>query len=90
MPQTIQFAFTIVVEPDGDSCHAYCPAFPGLHTDGDTRDAACDNSADAAMAYIESLLKHHEPIPVDVLVHHPSQPDAYVCRQTGSLQVAYT
>jgi predicted RNase H-like HicB family nuclease len=87
--RTIEFTFTIVVEPDGRAFHAYCPALEGLHTDGDTQEEACRNAGDAAIAYIESLVKHHEPIPVDMIVRQPSQPGAFICRQTGSLQVAY-
>lgn len=26
----------IIVEPDGDGFHAYCPMLKGLHTAGDT------------------------------------------------------
>lgn len=89
MPKTIQFTFTIVVEPDGDAFHAFCPALKGLHTDGDTKEEACRNAGDAAIAYIESLLKHNDPIPVDVVVREATHPGAFICRQTGSLQVAY-
>jgi antitoxin HicB len=60
----MRFTLCIMVEPDGKEFHAYCPALPGLHTSGDTPDEALSNARDAASAYIESLLKHGEPIPL--------------------------
>lgn len=57
----------IVVEPDEDEFHAYCPALKGLHTSGKTEEEAVNNAKDAALAYLESLIKHREPIPVGCL-----------------------
>ena len=62
--KTMRFTLCILVEPDGDEYHAYCPALPGLHTAGATVDEALSNAREAASAYIESLLKHGEPIPL--------------------------
>lgn len=59
----------VVVEPDGDGFHAYCPALKGLHTCGDTLEEAMENAKDAASAYLQSLIKHDEPIPIGVLIH---------------------
>jgi predicted RNase H-like HicB family nuclease len=64
----IEFQVEIVVEPDGDEYHAYCPALKGLHTCGATVKEALNNARDAAAAYIESLIKHGDPIPVGVEV----------------------
>ncbi len=61
------FKICVVVEPDGDQFHAYCPALTGLHTCGDTEEEALDNARDAAIAYLRSLIKHGDPIPVGVL-----------------------
>ena len=63
----ISFKICVVVEPDGDQFHAYCPALTGLHTCGDTEEEALDNARDAAIAYLHSLIKHGDPIPVGVL-----------------------
>jgi predicted RNase H-like HicB family nuclease len=38
---------------------------PCRHTEGDTRDEAIAMAQDAIAGYIESLLKHDEPIPVE-------------------------
>lgn len=60
------FKILIVVEPDRDEFHAYCPALKGLHTCGATEEEAVNNAADAAIAYLESLIKHGDPIPIGV------------------------
>lgn len=54
----------IIIEPDGDGFHAYCPVLKGLHTSGGTRDEALHNAKDAAEAYLLSLIKHRDPIPI--------------------------
>ena len=60
----MKFTAVIVIEPDGDGYHAYCPALKGLHTMGETRDEAIANAKDAVVAYLLSLTKHDDPIPV--------------------------
>ncbi|MHB1294388.1 MAG: type II toxin-antitoxin system HicB family antitoxin [Anaerolineae bacterium] len=60
----LSFKVCVVVEPDGEGFHAYCPALKGLHVSGDTPAEAVRNAADAACAYIESLIKHNDPLPV--------------------------
>ena len=64
----IGFQVEIIVEPDGDEYHAYCPALKGLHACGATVKEALSNARDAATAYIESLIKHGDPIPVGVVI----------------------
>jgi len=53
----------IVVEPDGDGFHAYCPMLPGLHVAGDTEKEALKHAGDALSAYMESMIKHGDPLP---------------------------
>ena len=60
------FVVDICVEPDDDGYHAFSPALKGLHTWGATEAEAVENAKDAALAYIESLIKHQEPIPVGI------------------------
>ena len=64
----IHFAIDVIVEPDEDEFHAFCPALKGLHVGGRTEEEAARNAADAAIAYLESLMKHGEPIPIAVVV----------------------
>ncbi len=62
----IEFTIEVVVEPDDDGFHAYCPALKGLHVGGDTKEVALQNAADATIVYIQSLIKHGDPIPLGV------------------------
>ena len=65
--ERIKLKVQIIIEPDGDGFHAYCPALKGLHTCGDTEEDALKNAKDAVIAYIESLIKHAEPIPIGIV-----------------------
>ena len=60
----VEFKVDIVVEPDEGEFYAYCPALKGLHVGGATEDEAVQNATDAALAYLQSLIKHNEPIPL--------------------------
>ena len=63
----LEFRLVFVVEPDEGEFHAFCPALKGLHTPGVTEQEALENAKDAAAAYILSLIKHGDPIPVGVV-----------------------
>jgi antitoxin HicB len=57
--------FTITLEQDEDGfIVASCPTLPGCHSQGRTRDEAIANIKEAIQAYIASLRKHGEPIPI--------------------------
>jgi predicted RNase H-like HicB family nuclease len=62
--EPIIFEVEFIVEPDGTGFHAYCPSLKGLHMEGATREEALANAKDAAIAYLRSLIKHGEPIPL--------------------------
>ena len=86
------FRIEVIVEPDETGFHAYCPALKGLHVGGDTEAEALKNARDAALAYLESLIKHHDPIPVGIVtresaVEKPSEASR-VKRHTEDLKVA--
>jgi len=52
MPREVEFVF----EPqDEGGYHVYAPDLPGLHTQGDTLDAATDNASEALALYVEGL-----------------------------------
>lgn len=53
----------IIVEPDEDGFHAYCPTLKGLHVSGPTREEAIDNAKEAIAAYLASMMKHDELSP---------------------------
>lgn len=43
----------------------FCPALPGLVTEGDTYEEAHDRVKEAIEGYLESLIKDGLPIPAD-------------------------
>lgn len=57
------FKVPIVIEPDKDRFHAYCPLLKGLHVDGMTEEEAFSNAVDAVFVYLKSLIEHNDPIP---------------------------
>jgi len=67
----MSFRVTVVLEPDEGGFHAHCLGLPGCHTWGVTREEALKNAREAAALYIESLIAHGEPIPVES--HEPSK-----------------
>ncbi len=59
------YSFKVVVEPDGDRWHAYCPALvsAGAATWGYTRDEALRNIQDVVRLVVDSLLENGEALP---------------------------
>lgn len=56
--------FRIHIEQDEDGKFvASCPTLPGCWSQGDTREEAKRNIADAIDGYLESLAKRGDPIP---------------------------
>ncbi len=59
----MKFAITLEQDEDGYIV-ASCPALPGCHSQGRTREEAIANITEAIRGYIASMRKHGEPIPV--------------------------
>ncbi len=59
----MKFAITLETDEDGYIV-ASCPALPGCHSQGRTREEAIVNITEAIRGYIASMRKHGEPIPV--------------------------
>ena len=55
---------TVVVEPDGDGFHAFCPALKGLHVDGKNERETLENAKQAIEVYLDSLALHGDPLPI--------------------------
>ena len=53
----------IIVEPDRDGFHAYCPTLKGLHVSGATQEEAIANAKQAIAGYLDSMTKHGELSP---------------------------
>ena len=89
----VGFKIDIFAEPDDGGFHAYCPALRGLHASGDTEEEAVRNAKEAAIAYLESLIKHGDSIPVGIIVREkesdiPRSPTREASLHTEDLKVA--
>ncbi len=63
-PLVIRFKVGIVIEKDSIGYIAYCPALKGLAVEGDTKEEVKKNFANAFISYINSALKHGDPLPI--------------------------
>jgi predicted RNase H-like HicB family nuclease len=61
---------TVVIEPDADSFHAYTPALKGIHVDGKSVEEALNFASEAVEAYVDSLIRHGEPLPLGPDLSH--------------------
>jgi len=83
------YTYSVVLEPDDEAGGfvVHVPALSGCHTQGDTREEAIAMAQDAITAYIESLLSHNEPIPVDA---NPSGPVRITVTVKSDVQTSAT
>jgi len=59
--------YRVIIEQDEDGMFiAEVPSLPGCISQGTTRDEAVVNIREAIQAYIESLQKHNEPVPLPI------------------------
>jgi predicted RNase H-like HicB family nuclease len=88
----ITFKVDVCVEKDGEGYYAYCPALEGVHVGGESKEEAIKNVRDAVSAYIKSLIKHGDPIPLDFIETQEEQPTKVICpsyqRYTQNVRVA--
>ncbi|MBI2304913.1 MAG: type II toxin-antitoxin system HicB family antitoxin [Chloroflexi bacterium] len=64
--------YTVILEREEDGgYHAFCPSLKGCHTQGDTLEEALANVREAIEAYLESLQKHGEAVPVEDILIKP-------------------
>lgn len=59
----MRFAVTFERDEDGFIV-ASCPALPGCHSQGRTKEEAIANISEAIRGYIASMRKHGEPMPI--------------------------
>ena len=64
------YTFRVVVEPDEDAWHAYCPALKayGAATWGRTRDEALTHIREVVEMVVAELVEEGELVPADVQV----------------------
>lgn len=53
----------VIVEPDDDVYHAYCPVLKGCHSSGDTIEEAFENMQEAVRIHLEVMIEDGEYIP---------------------------
>ena len=58
----MKFAITLEQDEDGYTVVS-CPALPGCHSQGKTREEAVTNIMEAIQGYVASMRKHGEPVP---------------------------
>ena len=63
-PQPLRLKITVIIEQDGNSFHAYSPGLKGLHVDGATVEETLNHAQDAIGLYLDSLVRHGDPLPV--------------------------
>ncbi len=56
--------FTVVLEPDEEGFHVFCPALKGCHSWGATRAEALENIAEAIELWLETAKRRGVPIPI--------------------------
>lgn len=74
---------SVYVEQDGDVFYAYSPTMPGLHVEGNSEAEVKKYVEDAVVAYLSSLIKHNDPLPVGTIVREV--PTAQMYTFTGHL-----
>ena len=61
--------YRVIIEKDEDNYYVVsCPALPGCHSQGKTREEALNNIREAIAGCIESRLAHGESVPEEVEV----------------------
>ena len=63
----IKLKVRVVIEQDDEGFMAYCPDLEGVAVEGSTRSDIDVHINDAIAGYVESLLKHNDPIPVGIV-----------------------
>ena len=73
---------TVFIEKDEDVFYAYSPTMPGLHVEGETEAEVKKNVKDAAVAYLHSLIKHNDPLPIGATITtQPPRAEEYTFTQ---------
>jgi predicted RNase H-like HicB family nuclease len=88
--QTLALKIAYVIEEDEGRFHAFAPALKGLHVDGNTKDEALRNLVAGIGVYIDSLVRHGDPLPVGpYLAVHDEEPEIPQGAFLGSLTLQW-
>jgi excisionase family DNA binding protein len=58
-----EYIFEVVIEPDEDVYHAYCPVLDGCHSSGDTETEAFRNIQEAVKLHLDVMIEDGKAIP---------------------------
>jgi len=58
-----EYIVEVVVEPDEDVYHAYCPMLVGCHSSGDTKAETFKNIQEAVRLHLEVMIEDGKTIP---------------------------
>jgi len=59
------YTFRVIVEPDEDRWHAYCPTLDSASTWGQTREEALKHIDEVVQLVVVSIIEHGENLPVE-------------------------
>jgi predicted RNase H-like HicB family nuclease len=72
---------TVFIEKDGDVFYAHSPTMPGVHVEGETEAEVKQNVKEAATAYLMSLIKHNDPLPIGTTILQPPRGESFTFTQ---------
>jgi predicted RNase H-like HicB family nuclease len=58
-----KYILDVVIKPDKDAYHAYCPMLVGCHSSGDTETEAFENIQEAVRLHLEVMIKDGKIVP---------------------------
>ena len=61
--RSFKFEVYIIIEKDEHGYIAYCPTLNGLVVEADTKEEVIKNFHKGFISYMQSILKHNDPIP---------------------------
>ena len=60
----LRFEVGVIIEKDDSGFIAYCPVLKGLIAEGETEKEVKNNFANSFISYINSAIKHRDPLPI--------------------------
>lgn len=73
----IVFRVSVYIEQDHGVYYAHSPTMPGLHVEGDTEEEVKRYVEDAVSAYLLSLIKHNDPLPIAEVISEMPNAQTY-------------
>ena len=56
----MKWAIKLIIEPDEDEFHGFCPFLKGLHVGGVTKEETLMYLGEALAVYMQSVIKHDD------------------------------